>query len=79
MRQVLAHYDAHGSSVLVNEVSWALGYLSSTNMTRGYNEKPPPRYVDSETITACMTKYCRDKPLNYLYQAVTALTVELFK
>lgn len=54
--------------------SWVHGYLSSYNMFASHPQVDIPK---RETIHAYLEKHCRDKPLDHLVTATTALLADL--
>ncbi|WP_080995124.1 HdeA/HdeB family chaperone [Pseudomonas fluorescens] len=51
-------------------VTWIQGYLSGTNTQRFMDsETSMKKQPDGETLTAFVDKYCRDHPLETVYQA----------
>ena len=51
-------------------VTWIQGYLSGTNTQRFMeSETSMKKQPDGETLTAFVDKYCRDHPLETVYQA----------
>lgn len=51
-------------------VTWVQGFLSGTNTQRFWEgQKEMKLLPDAESISAFVDKYCRDNPLNNVYQA----------
>jgi hypothetical protein len=51
-------------------VSWVLGFLTAAGV---YDVRGELRKTDSDAIAAWVDNYCRDKPLDHIADAATAL------
>ncbi|PVZ16338.1 hypothetical protein SAMN05660463_02230 [Pseudomonas sp. URIL14HWK12:I9] len=59
-------------------VTWTQGFLSGANgFLHGYANAPLKEAPDSESISAYLEKYCRDKPLKSIYEGASALYLDL--
>ena len=62
-------------SAVVDANVWVLGYLSGVNIVRGHSDFL--KNTDSDAIEAAVTLYCRENPLDHLWQAAFSVGIRL--
>ncbi len=75
--KLLAAVRTNNEGSVLNYVTWAQGYMSGVNSMK--DKRAKNLKVDHEAIRAYLTKHCRDKPLDDVVDAVTALMIELYQ
>ncbi len=75
----LDDYDSNFKAAMLNDVSWALGFLTAENKRRVSSKAHLLHYAEPEKITAYLVKYCKENQFSTLYQGVVALSNDLAK
>jgi hypothetical protein len=68
--------DAKNNNTHQTNVHWAMGWLSAAGV---YNPAVKLRHTDFYAVSAYMDKYCRENPLNSVYEGAASLVQELAK
>jgi hypothetical protein len=59
-----------------DDLEWVLGWVSAAGY---YNGQRGLRHTDHDAVSAWLDNYCREHPLNELYEAAAVLVYELSK